>query len=192
MKTGRVKVLGAIIAGGKSSRMGGVEKPFLKLNNQTLLAHIVTRISPQVDHIVVNANGTAARFDLPVVPDLLTALQTPLVGLHAVLAYAQNFDAVLTVPGDGPFLPHDLCERLKPGPAIARSREQDHYLTGLWPANLFSKLDDAIIKGGMVRMQDWVAACGAAKVSWPVQSPDPFFNINTPEDLALAQSWAQP
>jgi molybdenum cofactor guanylyltransferase len=181
-----MKILGVIIAGGKSTRMGGVEKAFLQLGSKTLIEHVVARLAPQVDDVVINANGNAARFHGVVVPDVITHIQTPLVGLHAVLAYAKNYDAVLTVPSDAPFLPPDLRERLGDGPAIARSVGQDHYLTGLWPVKLFADLDDAL-KNGMVRMQDWVLECQAAKVEWTVEPHDPFFNINTPVDLAMAE-----
>lgn len=183
-----MKVLGAIIAGGKSTRMGGVEKAFLQLGSKTLIEHVSMRLAPQVDHIIVNANGDAARFKLDVVPDILTAIQTPLVGLHAVLKYACDFDAVLTVPSDGPFLPLDLSARLGAGPAIACSNGQNHYLTGIWPVSLLAKLDD-FLQAGMVRMQDWVLDCSARKIEWGPVPYDPFFNINTPEDLVMAQTY---
>ena len=180
-----MRVLGAIIAGGKSSRMGGAEKAFLKLDGMSLIEHVRLRLAPQVDAIVINANGNGSRFGGVIVPDVLTEIHTPLVGLHAVLKFAKDFDAVLTVPSDGPFLPHDLRSRLGAGPAIACSAGQDHYLTGLWPVLLFAQLDDAL-RGGVVRMQDWVAACGAQKVEWKTEPHDPFFNVNTPEELAKA------
>ena len=183
-----MKVLGAIIAGGKSTRRGGVEKALLQLGSKTLIEHVSQRLALQVDHIIVNANGDAARFTFEVVPDVLTAIQTPLVGLHAVLNYAHDFDAVLTVPSDAPFLPMDLRALLGAGPAIACSNGQNHYLTGLWPVSLFAKLDDAL-QAGMVRMQDWVTECDADKIEWSTTPYDPFFNINTPEDLVMAQTY---
>lgn len=182
-----MKILGAIIAGGQSRRMGGVEKAFLQLGSRTLIEHVLARLALQVDDVIINANGDAARFDRVVVPDVITHTQTPLVGLHAVLAYATNYDAVLTVPSDGPFLPLDLRTRLDGGPAIARSLGRDHYLTGLWPVKLFADLNDAL-NHGMVRMQDWVLQCGAQKVEWAAAPHDPFFNINTPDDLAKAEA----
>jgi molybdenum cofactor guanylyltransferase len=181
-----MKVLGAIIAGGRSRRMGGVEKALLQLGSKTLIEHVVARLAPQVDDVIINANGDTARFHGVVVPDVITHIQTPLVGLHAVLAYAKNYDAVLTVPSDGPFIPSDLRARLGDGPTIARSNSQAHYLTGLWPVSLFAKLDEAM-RGGMVRMQDWVLQCQAAEVEWPVEPYDPFFNINTPDGLVRAE-----
>jgi molybdenum cofactor guanylyltransferase len=181
-----MKVLGAIIAGGKSMRMGGAEKAFLQLGGKSLIAYVRERLAAQVDRVVINANGDPSRFDAVVVSDILTDIQTPLIGLHAVLNYAKDFDAVLTVPSDGPFIPDDLRKRLGVGPAIAHSAGQDHYLTGLWPVSLFTQLEDAL-RDGMVRMQDWVKACGAVKVEWNIEPVDPFFNVNSPEDLMRAE-----
>jgi len=97
-----MKVLGVIIAGGKSSRMGQ-EKALMAWQGKPLIAHVVERLVPQVEALAINANGDTRRFGflgLPVFPDELNDIHTPLAGLHAALAGAANnsFDAVLTVP----------------------------------------------------------------------------------------------
>jgi molybdenum cofactor guanylyltransferase len=192
-----MRILGAIIAGGKSSRMGGQEKAFLELGGQTLISHIVQRLAPQVDEIIINANGEAARFQLTglaVVADQIASGGTPLAGLEAVLSHATEygFDAVISVPSDTPFLPHDFVARLSgPNAAIAVSAGQEHYLTGFWPSSLAADLRDEITQKGLRRMQDWVRICGARKVEWDAAPFDPFFNINTREDLALAKHWLE-
>jgi molybdenum cofactor guanylyltransferase len=182
-----MKVLGVIIAGGKSSRMGQ-EKALMVWHGQPLIAHVAERLGPQVETLAINANGDAQRFDslgLPVFPDELRDIRTPLAGLHAALrwAAAASFDAVLTVPCDGPFLPEDLRLRLEAlAPAIATSAGQKHYLTGLWPVALRATLEKALGQGQR-RVQDFVAASAANVVEWPVGRVDPFANINTPEDF---------
>ena len=185
-----MKIAGAIIAGGKSSRMGGLEKTFLSWDGQSILDRIVARLSPQVDALIVNANGDPARFGgLTVVPDREAGTPTPLAGLLAVLTWGagQGFDAVLTVPSDTPFLPRDMAEWLSGnGPAIASAAGQDHYLTGLWPSALAPELDRCFASG-LIRVQDWARQVKARRVVWPDQPYDPFFNVNTPEDLAEAQ-----
>jgi molybdenum cofactor guanylyltransferase len=187
-----MNILGAIIAGGKSSRMGS-EKALLKLGAKTLIEHVVNRLLPQVDDAIINANGDTKRFEfleLDIVPDIETELQTPLAGLHAALAYAaeESFDAVITAPTDTPFLPRDLVAKLSgPMPAIATSNGQNHYLTGFWPVALLPQLEKALATTN--RVQDWVAACGARKVEWAANPLDPFLNINTPEDLAMAMRY---
>ncbi len=101
-------ILGAIIAGGKSSRMGQ-DKALMDFHGRPLISAVAERIRPQVDWLIFNANGDAARFanlGCEVVPDRYDT-GTPLSGLHAALSFGaeQGFDAVLTVPCDTPFLP---------------------------------------------------------------------------------------
>ena len=91
-----MKIIGAIIAGGLSSRMGGREKAFLELDSKPVILHVIEQFEPQVDQLVINANGDATRFSefgLEVVPDVLTSLTTPLAGLHAALRFTKSVDA---------------------------------------------------------------------------------------------------
>ena len=192
-----MRVLGAIIAGGKSTRMDGHEKSFLMLDGATLLERTLSRLRFQVDDVIINANGDATRFaatHVTVVEDLLTNVGTPLAGLQAALYYGSNhgFEAVVTVPSDAPFLPLDLVQRLLSagavtGAAIARSGGQDHYITGIWTTAMARPLGRLIETEGMTRVQDFVARTKAEKVVWAAVPHDPFFNINTPPDLAEAE-----
>jgi molybdopterin-guanine dinucleotide biosynthesis protein A len=189
-----MRIAGAVIAGGRSSRMGQ-EKAFAMLGGQPLLAHVIARIAAQTDALFINANGDPARFDgfgRAVIPDLNNGIATPLAGLQACLQFAAagHFDAVVTVPSDAPFLPRDLVRRLadrSARAAIARSGGQDHFLTGLWSVGLRPELDRAIAQEGLVRVKDWTRRCQAVTVAWAVGPHDPFFNVNTPEDLAEAR-----
>jgi molybdenum cofactor guanylyltransferase len=190
-----MKVLGAIIAGGQSTRMGS-EKAFITLDGVSLIGRVMSRIRFQVDQTIINANGDATRFEylnVPIVPDHLPT-GTPLAGLHAALRYASrnDFDAVLTVGSDQPFLPLDLVHRLEEegratGAAVGESGGQVHYLTGLWSAALTPELETQI-KKGMRRVQDFVNLLATAEVDWPTAPHDPFFNVNTPEDVARAEA----
>jgi molybdopterin-guanine dinucleotide biosynthesis protein A len=192
-----MKILGAIIAGGKSSRMGGKEKAFLDFGDRPLMAHVVEALRKQTQQVIINANGDPVRFrDLgcKVIADGSAFGDTPLAGMAAVLSFgaAQGFDAVVTTPSDTPFLPPDLVARLSGNvAAIARSGGQDHFLTGFWPAALANKLSDATQALELRRMQDWVSVAKARTVEWPTTSVDPFFNINTPDDLAKALMWVK-
>ena len=194
-----MKFLGSIIAGGKSSRMGGGEKGLLSLGGISVIERVRSRIQFQVDEVIINANGPPERFaaiGCTVVPDLLTGVGTPLAGLHASLDYARShgFAAVLTVPSDTPFLPLDLVRRLEAegratGAAVAMSNGQTHFLTGLWSSALAPVLESAIRKDGLVRVQDFVSLLKTQYVEWMSVPHDPFFNINTPEDMTLAASY---
>lgn len=188
-----MRIAAVIIAGGKSSRMGK-EKAFMLLQGKPLLTHIVERLLPPCDTVVVNANGDASRFAqfaLDVIPDLITEAGTPLAGLHAALAYGRDnrYDAILTVPSDAPFLPRDLCTRLISDQKanVAAACGQTHFLTGLWSTDLVSNLEYALRSHDLRRAQDWVRMSDAGTAEWPCEPFDPFFNINTPEDLAEAE-----
>jgi molybdenum cofactor guanylyltransferase len=191
-----MRVLGAVIAGGQSRRMGGQEKAFLMLDGVSLIERVVSRIAFQVDAVVINANGDSSRFHVlghDVIPDKLKT-GTPLAGLHAALAQGAvgGFDAVLTVPTDTPFLPLDLVVRLAEaghltGAAVARSSGQIHHLTGLWSIAMAGKLEDMIVAKHLHRVMDVSRIFDVAIADWPVEPHDCFMNINTPEDLVTAR-----
>jgi molybdenum cofactor guanylyltransferase len=191
-----MKTVGAIIAGGRSSRMGGREKAFLELASKPVILHVIEQFEPQVDQLVINANGEPARFSefgLDVVPDVLTSLTTPLAGLHAALKFTKSVEAdvLITVPSDTPFLPFDLVAKLlensgASGAAIAASGGQEHYIIGAWKTELLDDLENAITRDNVFRVKDWAHRAAAQKVEWPVKPHDPFFNVNAPEDLRIA------
>jgi molybdopterin-guanine dinucleotide biosynthesis protein A len=177
--------------------MGGREKAFIELGGAAMIERVHSRIRFQVEEVVINANGDAGRFaalDVTVISDRHPDLGTPLAGIHTALAHGQlhGFDAVLTVPSDTPFLPLDLVKRLEAagrgtGAAVACSMTRVHFLTGLWSSALAPVLDRAIRDEGMRRVQDFVHKLATAEVEWDVFPHDPFFNVNTPEQLATAE-----
>jgi molybdopterin-guanine dinucleotide biosynthesis protein A len=189
-----MRTCAVIVAGGRSSRMGR-EKAFEMIGGRTILDRIIARLGDQIPTVAINADGDAQRFKqtgLPVFSDLRPEAGTPLAGLHAALSFAddQGFDAVLTVPSDAPFLPLDLFSRLadlERRAAIAASGGQAHYLTGLWSSDLLHDVDRALAQPRMPRLQDWANQCGAAVAEWPVSPYDPFFNVNTQQELAEAE-----
>lgn len=189
-----MRICAVIVAGGRSSRMGR-EKAFAPIRGRTILQRVTDCLRVQVDDIVLNANGETDRFretGLAILPDIRTDVATPLSGLHAALEHGRQTgcEAVLTVPSDAPFLPADLAPRLlaETGPAaIAASAGQQHYLTGLWSTSLLSRITHALEGPRVPRLQDWCRMCDAAVVEWPAEPYDPFFNVNTPEELAEAE-----
>jgi molybdopterin-guanine dinucleotide biosynthesis protein A len=192
-----MKIIGAIIAGGRSSRMEGREKAFLELASKPVILHVIEQFEPQVDQLVINANGDAARFSefgLEVIPDVMTSLTTPLAGLHAALKFTKSVaaDVLVTVPSDTPFLPFNLVAKLLEkavvrGAAIAASGDQEHYIIGAWKTELLDDLETAIASDNLFRVKDWAHRASAQKVEWPVKPHDPFFNVNAPEDLRIAE-----
>lgn len=196
-------VPGVILAGGRASRMGGGDKGLLDLAGQPLLAHVIARLGPQVAELALNANGDPGRFaefGLPVIADNLPGLPGPLAGVLAGLDWAaeRGAAAVVTAAADTPFLPLDLAARLQAaagsaGLALAASRDADgltlHPTCGLWPVRLRGALRMAL-EGGLRKVRVWAEAQGAGVAEFPAQPFDPFFNVNTPEDLARALSLA--
>jgi len=196
--------LAVILAGGLSRRMGGNDKALLFLAGRTLLEHATERLAPQCVGVILSANGDPSRFkgmQLPVVADSLADHPGPLAGILAALDWAAthrpDIAAVLSVPADTPFMPKDLVKRLheacresrKPI-ACAASGSQTHFAVGLWPVSLRHDLRHSLVENGVRSIRDWISRHDHAETSWPVAPIDPFFNINTPEDLAHAETLA--
>ncbi len=196
----KADTLAVVLAGGLARRMGGGDKPLRLLAGQPLLAHVLARVAPQVAAVVLNANGDAGRFaafGLPVLADPLPDYPGPLAGVLAALDWAAEhrpeLTTVLSVPGDGPFLPGDLRARLEAARAVAgvpmacaASGGWTHPPIGLWPVALRGALREGLLAGER-KIDRWTARFGCASAEWPVAPHDPFFNANAPEDLAAAE-----
>lgn len=186
----------AVIAGGEGRRLGGVTKATLDIGGEPLIDRVLSRLRPQVRDIAVCVRNEAEWLDTvrdPVLLDL-PAFEGPLAGLASALVWVAtlpHIKTLVTVGIDYPFLPADLVSRLSGGPgiAVARSGRQQHYLIASWPVALREPLLQGIAKGerAVHRLQ---AKFPVAEVEWPCQPVDPFFNINTPEDLENARSLA--
>lgn len=194
--------VGAILAGGLARRMGGGDKALRMVGGQAVLARLVARLTPQVAQLVLNANEDPARFagfGLPVVGDDLPDRPGPLAGVLAGLDWAARVAPdvrwVVTAPGDAPFLPEDLVARLHAGLggatlACAASGGRMHPVVALWPVALRHDLRRALVEEGLRKVGAYVGRHGPAVVEWPVGGMDPFFNVNTPADLADADDLA--
>jgi molybdopterin-guanine dinucleotide biosynthesis protein A len=193
-------VIGLLLAGGQSRRMGGGDKCLRLLCGETILARIIARVRPQLRQLVLNANGDPARFapyELPVVADSVEGFAGPLAGVLAGLdwtaANAPDCPWVASVPTDAPFLPADLVARLlaavKGGAdmACAASGGQSHPVVGLWPIRLRDDLRHALVAEQLHKVDIWTARYRLATVEFAVAGIDPFFNTNRPEDLAEAE-----
>ena len=180
---------GVILAGGQGRRIGGGKARVL-LAGRPLWRHVADRLRPQVGAMAVNGPGG---FDgLPVIADA-RAGQGPLAGILAAMDWAAERGAarVLCVPVDTPFLPRDLALRLGPAPgpvAMARSADGVQGAVALWDAGLADALRAALAQGTR-KVTDFARAAGLVAVEFPDALPPPFFNVNTPEDLARAEAW---
>ena len=198
-----MNVVGVILAGGKSSQMGGGDKSLLDLGGRTVLSRVIDRLGAQVDTMVLNANGGAARFaefGLPVVSDSIEGFAGPLAGVLAGMdwAHEQGADYILTVAADTPFFPEHLLVALQmaklsentplvmavtPDPVRKFAR---HPTFGLWPVDLRDDLRQAL-NDGVRKVVQWTDPHGCAEMVFNFDGGDPFFNVNTPKDMTTAQ-----
>lgn len=202
----RNEIPGVILAGGLSSRMGE-NKALVRLGGVALIDRAARRLGPQVSSIAISANDPLSLDcppDVPVFADLDGTRSGPLGGIMAALAHARlhHPDAthVATVPTDSPFFPIDLIARLNISIArpesivVASSSGGMHPVFGLWPVALADELADWLRAGQSLRLKAWLDRHGACQVHFAdLKTPqgrfDPFFNINTPDDLAVAERW---
>lgn len=194
-------VVGVVLAGGLSRRMGGGDKGLRVLAGKPMLAHVIERLAPQVQGCVINANGDPTRLiplGLPIVPDTFGDFAGPLAGVLAgmrwALSHVPEARSIVTVPSDSPLLPHDLVARLRAGQppqretiVLAQSSGRLHPVVALWPVSLADDLQ-AALEAGVRKILAWTDRHGAAQVSFPPVRLagvefDSFFNANTPEEF---------
>jgi len=195
-----MKIGGVLLAGGQSQRMGGGDKNLRLLNGKPMLAHVIERAKPQVDALVLNANGDPQRFaafGLPIVADSVAGFAGPLAGVLAGLDWAAKnlpeAELVASFATDAPFFPRDLVRRLAVALeeggfdlACAQSNGQAHPVFALWPVSLREALREALA-GGLRKVDRWTARYKLVEVEFSAEPVDPFFNANRPEDLAEAE-----
>ena len=191
MKTSGQDVTGVVLAGGLGRRMGGVDKGLAELDGRPMVAWVVERLHPQVEHLIINANQNGDRYGAlghPVVPDRVEGFAGPLAGLHAGLTAATTA-LVVTAPCDSPFLPEDLVERLRTALdtsdaqlAAARTFDQPHPVFSLVRRDVAEHLA-AFLAGGGRKIDRWYGELRTVEVDFSDQAAA-FSNINTPEELA--------
>ena len=191
-----MSISGIVLAGGKGRRMGGVDKGLIDFLGQPLVAHVLARLRPQVDEILINANREIERyqsFGYPVIQDDIADFAGPLAGLHCGMGAAKH-SYVVTVPCDSPFLPFDLVSRLMSALmqhdadlAVAVTDNQPQPVFCLCRKSLLPNLHQYLKNGGR-KIDSWYAALETVEVPFN-DNPQAFANINTPEDLScLAQT----
>jgi len=192
-----------ILAGGRAERLGGGDKPLRPIREKPILQWIIERIQHQIGQLALNANGDPERFaafGLPVLVDHSPDLG-PMAGIIASMAWAKQINPlashVLIVSGDTPFLPSDLVKRLvkaqetlSDAVVSASSAGRVHPTVALWPIEAADRIRQTLNEGQGRRVEGWLAILKSVSVEWDIQPFDPFFNVNTPEDLAKAEETA--
>ncbi|WP_370979045.1 molybdenum cofactor guanylyltransferase MobA [Agaribacterium sp. ZY112] len=195
-------ITGAILAGGEGRRMLGANKPLCKLKDQTLLDRVRQKLKPQVSSIYLSINDELNKShlsDFILVPDLWNQRLGPLAGIYAVMKQLKEDKAdaqwLLCSPVDCPFIPTNLCQQLQSACknshasiAYARSKGRNHYLSSLWSLDTIDALELAINEERLAVRKLIQALNGVAvEFNSPANEPDPFLNINSPEELAQAE-----
>ena len=181
-------VTGIVLAGGKGSRMGGVDKGLQPLRGKPMVEWVLARFAPQVAEIVINANQnvpTYEKYGHRVVSDQIGGFAGPLAGLHAGLNAAKH-PLVVTVPCDSPFLPEDLVGRLRGSMkdhdlAVAKTGDQAHPVFALMKREVRESLEAFLASGGR-KIDAWYAALKVVEVGFDDEA-EAFRNINTIEEL---------
>ncbi len=195
-------VVGVLLAGGLSRRMGGKgDKPLQAIAGKPLLAHTIERARPQVRALVLNVNAAQERFAeyaLPMVADPVEGFVGPLAGVLAGMDWARanapDCPWVMSLATDAPFIPEDLVARLLAVVArddaeigCAMSGGRTHPVFALWPVRLAEALRTALIEEEMRKIDRWTARYKVAYAEWPAEPRDPFYNVNTLDELAAAE-----
>lgn len=186
-----MKVTGVVLAGGQGSRMGGVDKGLQPFRGKAMVEHVLERLSPQVDEIVINANRNAqayARFGHRVIADEIEGFAGPLAGFERGLAHATG-ELVVTVPCDSPFLPGDLVARLRESlqredaqVAVAKTGDQVHPVFCLMRRGVHESLRQ-FLASGQRKIDRWYPQLRSTLVAFDDEA-GAFVNINTRDELA--------
>jgi len=202
----KAKCTGVILAGGQSRRMGGGDKCLLCIGGKTILQHTIERAECQVNKVLLNCNGDAARFNLAsmqIVKDIFDGWRGPLAGIHAAMRWMATHQPethwLVSFAADTPFFPENLVEAFLVK-ALRKQEVGSHYeitvashnnemqpLFALWHISLLSKLEEHLQNNGNPKMQTWVKQQKHISVEFESSSIgvlsddsiDPFLNINT-------------
>ncbi len=193
-------ILGSILAGGKSKRMGE-DKLFLNLNNKTLIEYTINKVKKYLKELIIVTNKKNVFFkenNLTIVKDCIEGQLGPLVGILTAMKWAKEnsskYSWVATFPCDTPFFPESIIskfiEESKKKESLilcASSHGRKHNIFGLWSIELYDKLYDDIVNNKVRKVQNWTEANNIRNLEFEFRDYDPFFNINTVEDLEFAK-----
>jgi len=193
-------ILGAVLAGGQSRRMGK-DKLFLELNNKKLIEHTIDKVKKYLKQVIIITNLNNEFFiknNLTTVKDCIEGQLGPLVGILTAMKWAKDnsnkFSWVATFPCDTPFFPESIIksfieesEKKESLLLSASSHGRKHNIFGLWSLDLYDKLKDDLVNKKIRKVQDWTDKNKIRNLEFKFKGYDPFFNINTEEDLELAK-----
>ena len=193
-------ILGVILAGGQSKRMGK-DKLFLEFDNKKLIEHTIDKVKKYLRKVIIITNQDNAFFlkkNLTTVKDCIEGQLGPLVGILTAMKWAKEnlreCSWIATFPCDTPFFPESIIknfiEESKKKESLilcASSHGRKHNIFGLWSLDLYDKLKDDLTNNKVRKVQDWTEKNRIKNLEFKFKDYDPFFNINTEEDLEFAK-----
>ena len=193
-------ILAVVLAGGKSKRFGE-DKNSVKLGSKTLLEHVLSKITKKFDEIVIVSSHPLEikkTKNITIIPDCLNDLG-PLAGVLSSMKWIKKnkklYEWIATFPSDTPFFDTSIIEEYKKKVKLkesnlffVRSNEKRHNIFGLWSIDLLETLEDDLIKNNYRKVEEWANKIGVKIIDIKTENYDPFFNINTKEDLKIAQN----
>ena len=193
-------ILGAILAGGQSRRMGK-DKLFLELNNKKLIEHTIDKVKKYLKQVIIITNQNNEFFlknNLTTVKDCIEGQLGPLVGILTAMQWAKKnsnkYSWIATFPCDTPFFPESIIksfieesEKKESLLLSASSHGRKHNIFGLWSLDLYDKLENDLVNKKIRKVQDWTEKNKIKNLEFKFKDYDPFFNINTEEDLEFAK-----
>mgnify|MGYP003863119005 CR=1 FL=1 len=195
------QIVGVILAGGLARRMGGGDKSMLRIGERRILDYVVASACAQLDSVIINANGDPQRFtefNLPVQADIVPDFAGPLAGVVSAMAWVKqnqpNCSHIITMAADTPFFPSDYVSRMlslmqlkHQRLACASYQGRTQPVFGLWPVDLFDDLYKALVEDDMRKVDRFTTPYGVVDVAFDELASNPFFNVNTPQDIALGE-----
>lgn len=192
------KMFALVMIGGQSIRMGRGNKSFVEFNNKKIFDKILERIKPQIENIIINCNDEEEKlkkYKLPIIKDIKKGYLGPLAGIHSAMNWIvtnePQIEWLVTLPGDTPFIPKDLISSFKNKISskskiiLAQSNYKTHPIIGAWHISLLSSLDSKLDEG-VRKIMAWAKLHHIDYINYSIKSYDPFFNINTIEDINIA------
>lgn len=195
------RILGVVLAGGQSRRMGSIDKTLMPLCGVPMVTRVLDRLRPQVDATIVNTNAEVSQFShlgVPVLGDTVTGYAGPLAGILTAMEYAEQngFQHVCSVAADTPFFPSDFVTKLtdagKQDIVLAGSGGFRQPTFGLWSVGLLGPLREFLTQGEERKIMRFVQKHQWSLVEFDINQSDgadPFFNVNTPDDMKLAEQY---
>lgn len=193
-------ILAVVLAGGKSKRFGQ-DKNCVKLGSRTLLEHVLLKIVDKFKEILIVSSNSLEIEEIKkitVIPDCFNDLG-PLAGVLSSMKWIKKnnkpYKWIATFPSDTPFFDISIIDEYKTrieqsesSLYFVKSNEKRHNIFGLWSIDLLERLEEDLIKNNYRKVEEWANKVGVSTIDIKIKNYDPFFNINTKEDLEVAQS----